>query len=88
MSQLLGLLSPLGFRSGENQKVDSDFVDRLSHSYSVLILLVFAIVVSTKQYVGDPIEVSFHVKLITCSLTLGLKCLKKNRYVFNMGCFL
>ena len=58
MSQLLGLLSPLGFDGGESRKVDTDLVDRISHSYTVLILIVFAIVVSTKQYVGDPIEVS------------------------------
>ena len=49
MSQLLGLLSPLGFRGGESRKVDTDIVDRISHSYTVLILIVFAIVVSTKQ---------------------------------------
>ena len=61
MSQLLGLLSPLGFHGGESRKVDSDLVDRISHSYTVLILIVFAIVVSTKQYVGDPIEVSARV---------------------------
>ena len=61
MSQLLGLLSPLGFHGGESRKVDTDFVDRISHSYTVLILIVFAIVVSTKQYVGDPIEVSADV---------------------------
>ena len=62
MSQLLGLLSPLGFHGGESRKVDTDFVDRISHSYTVLILIVFAIVVSTKQYVGDPIEVSAGVE--------------------------
>ena len=59
MTQLLGLLAPLGFQGGgRDRKADTDFVDRLSHSYTVILLLVFAIVVSTKQYVGDPIEVS------------------------------
>lgn len=35
---------------------DDDFSDRLSHRYSTAIMVVFAIVVSTKQYVGDPIN--------------------------------
>lgn len=33
-----------------------DWIDRVSHLYSVLILVVFAVVVSTGQFVGDPIQ--------------------------------
>ena len=32
---------------------DDDFVDRLSRRYSVVLLMLFTVVVSTKQYVGD-----------------------------------
>ena len=34
---------------------DDDIIDRLSHRYTVFALVVFSIVVSTKQYVGEPI---------------------------------
>ncbi len=36
-------------------KKDDDFADRLSHRYTVSLLVVFAIVVSTALYVGKPI---------------------------------
>ena len=32
---------------------DDDFLDRLSRRYSVVLLMLFTVVVSTKQYVGD-----------------------------------
>ncbi|CAF0966832.1 unnamed protein product [Brachionus calyciflorus] len=35
---------------------DDDFIDRLSRRYSVLLLVIFTALVSTKQYVGDPIS--------------------------------
>ncbi|XP_075244738.1 innexin unc-9-like [Convolutriloba macropyga] len=35
---------------------DGDWNDRLNHRYSSVLLLVLAILVSTKQYVGDPIN--------------------------------
>lgn len=32
---------------------DDDFIDRLSRRYSVVLLMIFTALVSTKQYVGD-----------------------------------
>ena len=32
---------------------DDDFIDRLSRRYSVVLLMIFTVIVSTKQYVGD-----------------------------------
>ena len=37
------------------QEHDDDAVDRLSHRYSVLVLVTFAVVLSLQQYVGKPI---------------------------------
>lgn len=34
---------------------DDDLYDRLSRRFSVILLMLFTVVVSTKQYVGDPI---------------------------------
>lgn len=34
---------------------DDSHVDRLSHRYTVAICVLFAIIVTTKQYAGDPI---------------------------------
>lgn len=34
---------------------DDLWIDRLSHRYSVVIFSVFAVLVTTKAYIGDPI---------------------------------
>ncbi|XP_013416795.1 innexin unc-9 [Lingula anatina] len=36
-------------------RCDDDFYDRLSHRYTALIMVVFVVLISSKQYVGDPI---------------------------------
>ena len=35
---------------------DDDTADKMSHRYTVALLVIFSLVVSTKQYVGDPIN--------------------------------
>lgn len=35
---------------------DDSYVDRLSHKFTVTICIVFAIIVTIKQYAGDPID--------------------------------
>lgn len=40
---------------GHDGACDDDFYDRLSRRYSVILLVIFTILVSTKQYVGEPI---------------------------------
>lgn len=39
-----------------NQRNDDDFSDRLNHRFTSSLMIMFAIVVSTKQYVGSPIS--------------------------------
>ena len=40
---------------GHDGACDDDFYDRISRRYSVILLMIFTILVSTKQYVGEPI---------------------------------
>ena len=53
MDKIIGAIGGVEQSKSRN---DDDFADRLSHRFSTGLLIVFAIVVSTKQYVGDPIN--------------------------------
>ncbi len=53
MEQLTGLIKD---RTGLTNKKDNDFADRLSSRYTVFILVVYAIVVMSGMWVGDPIH--------------------------------
>lgn len=56
MSSILSYLAPFGFGAGGRVQYDDDFTDRLNHTYSVIVLIIFSVMVTTKQYVGDPIH--------------------------------
>ena len=49
MDKIIGVVGAVPASASRN---DDDFSDRLNHRFTVALLVVFAIVVSTKQYVG------------------------------------
>lgn len=53
MNRILGLFGGVPHGTSRN---DDDFSDRLNHRYTVCLMVIFSIVVSTSQYVGDPIN--------------------------------
>ncbi len=51
------ILSVLGASTpGAKFSNDDDSTDKLSHKYTTALMVVFAVIVSTKQYVGNPID--------------------------------
>jgi len=49
------VLGTVGSSIGLKSVYDDDFIDRLNHYYTVIILIIFTVIISTNQYVGDPI---------------------------------
>lgn len=52
--QIAGNLSSSQLR---NHRDDDMLVDRLAHRYSVVLFTIFAILVTSKAYIGDPIGI-------------------------------
>lgn len=50
------VLGTAGQVVGLRATYDDDFIDRLNHKYTVILLVIFTVIVSTNQYVGNPIE--------------------------------
>ena len=65
---------------------DDDWVDRLNHLYTVILLVIFAVFISGGQYVGNPIEcwTPAHFTGAFVSYTKSY-CWVKNTYYIPMG---
>ncbi|XP_061165296.1 innexin unc-9-like isoform X1 [Saccostrea echinata] len=50
------ILGPVGVYEGIRSVHDDNYIDRLSHYYTVIFLLFMQITVATNEYVGDPIH--------------------------------
>lgn len=50
------LISTVGKIAKVNVRNDDDIVDRLHHRYTVIFMVLFTVLISTTQYVGNPIH--------------------------------
>ena len=55
---------------------DDSYIDRLSHRYTVAICVLFCVIVSTKQYAGDPIG----------QMTISINFSFSNYLIFILKC--
>ena len=55
MSQILGFLGAKKLAS-TGVFTDDDLVDRLNHDYTSVVMVVLAVIISTRHYVGDQIQ--------------------------------
>lgn len=53
MDKIIGVIGGI---PQSKSRSDDDFADRLNHRYTAGLMVLFSILVSTKQYVGDPIQ--------------------------------
>uniref|UniRef100_A0A1I8IYE0 Innexin n=1 Tax=Macrostomum lignano TaxID=282301 RepID=A0A1I8IYE0_9PLAT len=52
---LFGTLRKLKIASS-TLRIDDDFIDRLNHYYTAIVIVVFTFIISAKQYVGQPLQ--------------------------------
>lgn len=61
---------------------DDDIYDRLSRRFSVVLLMLFTVVVSTKQYVGDPIACFAPAQFTgKCSCSHQVTCVSRRKEI-------
>nr|AFC34077.1 INX16 [Hirudo verbana] len=66
--------------------VDDDYVDRLSRQYTVVLMVLFAFLVSTKQFVGSPINCWCPAEFKESHVDYtNAVCWVSNTYYLNMG---
>lgn len=66
--------------------VDDDYVDRLSRQYTVVLMVLFAFLVSTKQFVGNPINCWCPAEFKESHVDYtNAVCWVSNTYYLNMG---
>jgi hypothetical protein len=53
---VFSLITTIGKIAKVSTRNDDDIVDRIHHRYTALFLVIFAVLVSSTQYVGDPIH--------------------------------
>ena len=69
MDKILGVLAGDGLAASRN---DDDFTDRLQYRFTTMLLIMFAVVVTTNSYVGKfiffPLTFQRYVKVISYSM--------------------